>query len=196
MGKKIFAAIVFVAFVYLTASFLLPLAMGGILAVLLNPWVERLEKRRLSRDLSSAIVTFSTTIFVLIPLGLIVFFLAKSAINQVNVIRHSEVGAAAAAGASSQNGSWVQSVIETPRVHAWMETLTKWFPVGVEQIIDTVGPLQDGHEPGGRRRRSVRRAHPGDGHRFRDRGGGDLLLSGRRAQIGHLSEAQYDLHPD
>ena len=46
---------------------------------------------------------------------------------------------AAAAGASSQNGSWVQSVIETPRVHAWMETLTKWFPVGVTSLEVPLG---------------------------------------------------------
>jgi hypothetical protein len=35
----------------------------------------------------------------------------------------------------------VQSVIETPRVHAWIEALARRFPVGVEQIIDTVQDL-------------------------------------------------------
>jgi predicted PurR-regulated permease PerM len=109
--------------------------------VLLEPWVERLEKRRMSRDLAAAVVTLTTTVFVLLPLGFVVFFLGKSAVGQINALRHSEVGVAAAAGASSQNGSWVQSVIETPRVHAWIEALARRFPVGVEQIIDTVQDL-------------------------------------------------------
>ena len=45
MRQQIFAAIVAIVFTYIASPLILPLAMGGVLAVLFSPWLIRLERR-------------------------------------------------------------------------------------------------------------------------------------------------------
>lgn len=87
--------ITFVAFlglVALVSSFLLPLAMGGVLAVLLSPidaWVQRVLRVR--PWTSAALVTLITSFWVLVPFTALTIAGTRGAVRQLQgiVIKHS-----------------------------------------------------------------------------------------------------------
>src|ERR1041385_2832402 len=92
MGRKIFLAALAAAFLYLISSLLLPVLMGGILAVLFIPLMHRLEERRMPTKLGAALVTVGVTIVILIPTSLLIFAGVKSGMQQLQALKDTPRG--------------------------------------------------------------------------------------------------------
>src|SRR4051794_21932315 len=91
MGRKIFAALITVAFLYITSSLIFPMAMGGVLAALFSPWADRLEKsfeKKLGngtapKAVASAILTLGITVVLILPISFLISFLARAGFRQI-----------------------------------------------------------------------------------------------------------------
>lgn len=77
MSRKIFALGVTLLFFYIAFPLLFPISMGGVLAVLLTPPLDYIEKKLGSRMLGSSLLTFGTTILFILPTAFLTFFSAK-----------------------------------------------------------------------------------------------------------------------
>ena len=113
MGRKFFAAIVAALFLYIASPLVFPVAMGAVIATLFFPWLERLERRKLSTGLASAFLTLVITLFVVLPSAILGFVGTREAFHQIQNLRVNQV--AQPFGASSRG--WVDAVVSLPRVH-------------------------------------------------------------------------------
>lgn len=91
MGRKIFSLLVAVSFLYIASPFFLPIAMGGVFAVLFRPWLDRAEKRGMSRLVASSLITVGATILVILPMSFLIFFAAKNGFLQLQSWKLSPV---------------------------------------------------------------------------------------------------------
>jgi predicted PurR-regulated permease PerM len=128
MGRKIFAFLVVAAFCYILLPLIFPLAMGGVFAVLFMPWVEKLEKRRVSAGAASAIVTIGVTLLILLPTSILIYQGIKSGIQQLQALRESP-----AAGSD-----WAQALLSSPHLRPVIEWAVSVFPVGLEELSNTL----------------------------------------------------------
>ncbi|MBY0471358.1 AI-2E family transporter [bacterium] len=137
MAKKIFAILSLLLFLYVAQSLLLPVFLGAILAIIFFPWQAKLELRKIPSSLASAGLTFFVTLVFLVPTALLIFLGTKAAAQQVRVWK-----AAPASGAvSGGTGSVVGFLMENPRVKGLLESLSKWFPISVEDLIASTEEL-------------------------------------------------------
>ena len=70
---------------------------------------------------------------VLVPIAGLVYFGAKSGFQQLQVFRH---GAGNATG-----GDWIDSMIDTPRFHAALAWVSRYFPATVTSLADSTHDL-------------------------------------------------------
>lgn len=134
MGKKIFAAFVAVIFLYVAYPLLFPVLMGGVIAVLFNPVLERLEKRNISIPLASGLLTFAVTVTVILPSSLLIFFGVKTGFSQLQQLnKNSEPGM-----------TFIDSIMANPRVHSFMLWVTKRFPLDMNEFSATLQDLLSG----------------------------------------------------
>jgi predicted PurR-regulated permease PerM len=129
MGRKLFAALIAILFVYISLPLLLPVMMGGIFAVLFMPALEKMESRKVPTFLGSALLTVLITMIILIPVGLMIFFGAKSGFQQLQAIRQMPPRAG--------GGDWIDGLIDSPHVTSFLDTITKWFPVNIDSLKDS-----------------------------------------------------------
>ncbi len=137
MGRKVFAAAVAILFLYISLPLLFPVAMGAVLAVLFVPWLEYLERRKVSTSLASALLTLGITLFFVLPSALVIYIFSKEALTQIDAIRRT----AATQGPASGEVGWVQAMLETPRIHHLLEKLTQWLPIDMQQVGETAQDL-------------------------------------------------------
>lgn len=123
MGRKIFAILMVGLFMYLSSTLILPVAMGAVLAVLLDPIMERMEKRKVPSILSSLLITFCVTIVLLLPMAMLIFFGAKSGFAELEIMKDSP-----------RESGWIEAFLNTPFVHRLLEWITSWFPVGMSEL--------------------------------------------------------------
>jgi predicted PurR-regulated permease PerM len=84
----------FLLTVYLNISFLKPLTMGAILAVVLHPLMGHFDRlkvtHKFSRTLRAAIITLAFTLIILIPLGILIFLGVQEVIDKVQALHMSD----------------------------------------------------------------------------------------------------------
>jgi predicted PurR-regulated permease PerM len=129
MGRKLFAAAIAFLFIYISLPLLLPVMMGGIFAVLFMPLLEKMETRKVPSFLGSALLTVLITLIILIPVGLMIFFGAKSGFQQLQAIRQLPPRAG--------GGDWIDGLIDSPHVAPFLEKVTSWFPVNIDSLKDS-----------------------------------------------------------
>jgi predicted PurR-regulated permease PerM len=124
LNRRVFAGLVAIAFFYVASPMVFPIATGGILAVLFSPWVERLEKKNLSRSICSALLTFGITILVLVPASILIFFSVKSGFYQLQNWKKSQ----------AVGGSLLNSFLNTPKIYEFMVWLTSRIPINMMDL--------------------------------------------------------------
>ncbi|MFL5814723.1 MAG: AI-2E family transporter [Bdellovibrionia bacterium] len=128
MGRKVFAFLVVAAFFYIIFPLIFPLAMGGVFAVLFMPWVEKLEKKKVSTGTASGLVTLGVTLLILLPTSILIYQGVKSGIEQLQALKESP-----AAGAD-----WAQNLLSSPHLKPMMEWAASIFPIGLEELSSTL----------------------------------------------------------
>ena len=128
MGRKVFALLVTAGLLYITSPLLLPVIMGGVLAVLFMPWLEKLERLRLSTMLGAALVTVGVTLTILIPTALLGFFGAKSGLSQLHAMHEAP---------DKGEGDLIDQLIGSPTAQKILDWITDWFPVRMNELIDS-----------------------------------------------------------
>ena len=131
MGPRIFAGLIALLFFYIVSPLAFPIAMGGVLAVLLAPWLAIFEKKKGSTVLGSFILTFAITMVLLVPVSFLTFFAAKTGFHQLQNWRLNP---------SSSSTGFMDSVIHLPMIHTGMIWLTSKIPVEMSELV---GVFQD-----------------------------------------------------
>jgi predicted PurR-regulated permease PerM len=140
-GRRIFAAIVALLFVYVASPLIFPVAMGAVLATLFVPWLEWLERHRFKTPLASALMTLIITLFFVLPSSILVFIGTKEAFQQLQAIRVQQVAGAPATGTLADEGGWAGAFVSSPRVHRFLERVTEWLPLSMEELTTTAQDL-------------------------------------------------------
>jgi len=130
LGNKIFLFLIVALFAYVTSPLLSALGMGAVLAILMQPLHDLLLKRRIPRVLSAAFVSFGMTVLFLVPVTILLFFVAKSGLQSVEQWRNT----------LAASGSGPGSLFETFLARSWIKSLIEWitssFPVSMPQLIE------------------------------------------------------------
>ena len=132
MAKKTFLLLVVGGFFYVAAPMLAALAMGGMLAIVLWPAFERLEKRRVPVALASGLLTCGITILFLLPLALMLFVIGKTGIQEFQTLKYTP---------KWMGMGWVQALIETPAVKAIVNGLTGVLPFAKRDLVEAIQDL-------------------------------------------------------
>jgi predicted PurR-regulated permease PerM len=132
IGRLFFSFVIVGLFIYVIFPLILPLAMGAIFAVLFFPWLEKLERRKFSTGLASALLTVGITLVVLIPSSILLFIGARTGVQQLQIIRD----APRADGASALEG-----LMNTPGIRHLVQTLTAYFPVEATESMQAAVDL-------------------------------------------------------
>ncbi len=132
MGRTLFSLLVIATFLLVVAPLLLPVAMGAVLAVLLAPLVERLQKRKLGTGFASALVTLGMTVLIVLPGATLVFVGAKAGFKQVKVWRE----APRAAGDTP-----FEAIVNSPGAQRAIDTVTAWLPLDAAELLQAAQDL-------------------------------------------------------
>ncbi|MDR3608307.1 MAG: AI-2E family transporter [Oligoflexia bacterium] len=131
VARWIFFVLLAGAFFYVVYPLILPVLMGGVLAVLFIPLAARMERRGIKAPLASFLITFGITLIVLIPTAVLVYQGAKSGVQEFQHWKDSP---------QRPVGDWTSALLESPTVHSLMLKVTAWFPIGIQDLTET---LQD-----------------------------------------------------
>lgn len=136
MGKTIFGVLIGLLFLYVVFPLLMPFVMGAVFTVLIYPIYKILIKKKMSQTLAAFLLTLIVTIGFIIPVAFLLFFAAKTGVEQVKAIQ-------AWSGAHSMNGdsSVYESIINSPGMQRLVERISGIFPVEAEEIISTLRDL-------------------------------------------------------
>ncbi len=113
--------------VLLGAGLWVPLLMAGVFSILLWPLQQRLTLRWGWRPLrSAALLTSGLTFLFLTPAAVLIFIAARGVTLQIQSWKNSP-------RVESGDGFY-ESVIHNEAIHRFLEKLSSWFPVGIEEI--------------------------------------------------------------
>jgi predicted PurR-regulated permease PerM len=129
MGRKLFVSFVALLFLYISLPLLLPILMGGIFAVLLMPVLEQMERKKLPTAPSAGFLTLGLFLLILLPLGGMLLFGAKSGFQQLQIIKKMPPNAG--------GGDWIDALISSPRFAAVLDWVTRWFPVDLDSLQES-----------------------------------------------------------
>lgn len=137
MAKKLLALALFLLILYICWALLLPVAMGGIFAVLLFPLLAKLERRGFSTGLASALLSFGMTLIVALPALFSLFLAARAGILELRswTANLNPDLDAAAGGASGEFGGWTGRLLNMPLTQKIMGKISIWFPVQLREIV-------------------------------------------------------------
>jgi predicted PurR-regulated permease PerM len=129
MGRILFSSVVALAFFYLVSPMILPVVMGGILALVFFPWLERLERRKFTTGTASALLTVAITLVVLIPAFVLMFLGTKAGIEQLQAFKDAP---------KAYGSSWAEQILMSDRFRPFAERFSAWFPNGMEEMLQTL----------------------------------------------------------
>jgi predicted PurR-regulated permease PerM len=129
MGRKLFALVVTVLFLYITSPLLLPVLMGGIFAVVMMPLQEKLEARKFPMGMSAGMLTLILTLLILVPVGAMIFIGAKSGFQQLQSIKSLPP--------RQGGGDWIDSIIDSPHIASVLDSITRWFPIDIDALRES-----------------------------------------------------------
>jgi len=139
MSRRWFAALATAAFLYIAYPLIFPVAMGAVMAVLLLPWLERLEKRKLSTGMASALLTVGVSFLILLPLSVVSVLGVKAAAHQLHQWKASPGFQQSKIGMTEiglTETGWVESILSSPRLQKPMTWLTDWLPISIQDLAD------------------------------------------------------------
>src|SRR4051812_2771412 len=131
MARKLTLAVLAAAFLYLISSLALPVAMGGILAVVFVPQMHRLTSRKVPPRVVAGLLTIGVTVVILIPISFLVFAGVKSGMQQLQILKDAPKG----------DGGFVEAFMNHPAIARLTETVTSWFPVSTDELSGTLRDL-------------------------------------------------------
>jgi predicted PurR-regulated permease PerM len=137
-ARKLFVAAVLAAALYLISPLLLPVAMGGVLAILLVPWLEKLEKRRFKPSLAASLLSLGVTLVIVLPAVLLVILGARMTLDQVRILRdvpHLPPGVSTGV---------FEKLLEVPALKPLVDLITGYFPVESQEIARTLSDVAQG----------------------------------------------------
>ena len=108
--------------------------MGGVLAVLFYPWLVRLEKKKISTGLASALLTLVITVILILPTSLLIFFTAKMGFSQLEYWKKS----------GDSDANLVDSFLRSPKVQRILEWISGWVPVDPHDMANSFRDLMAG----------------------------------------------------
>lgn len=120
MGRIFFSFLFVGLFIYISSPLLLPVAFGALQAVLLFPWLEKLEAKKVSSAFASALLTVGIGLGFLLPIGILIFFGAKAGLQYLKSIKESPS----------------LDLLQLPGIHRIIEFLSNWFPGGTQELIN------------------------------------------------------------
>jgi predicted PurR-regulated permease PerM len=124
VNKKVFAVFATLAFLYLTSSLILPILMGGVLAVLLTPALNWVQKRKVSSQIGAAFLTLLITVVLILPTAVLVFFATKLGFSQLQSWRQSQLS----------GRELVDQFLTIPGVHQLLVGLSKYIPLNLDEL--------------------------------------------------------------
>lgn len=130
MGRRVFALLLALLFIYIASPLIVLAAMAAVLAVLLFPMQIKLEKWKLNRALSSGILTFGITVLVLLPTAVLIYLGAKFGLQQIQALKAAPPG-------SAPQGDWIENLMINPR----FEALIAYLPISKDQIASGLQDL-------------------------------------------------------
>jgi predicted PurR-regulated permease PerM len=130
MGRKLVISLISILFFYMISPFLLPIAMSGVLAVLFTPTLAQLERKKIPLPLGAILLTTSITLGLLMPASFLIFFVAKTGIQQLQFWR-----------STSGTDSLLMSLMTQPQVHSLMLWLTTRLPLTMTELADALQDL-------------------------------------------------------
>ena len=135
MGRKVFALVSALLFLYVASPLIFPVMMGGVISVLFLPLLRRLERRKIPASLGAGILTFGITLLLLLPTALLTFLGAKNGFQQLQKWKDAP---------NTAGVNLVDTVIGLPRVHGLLEWMTAHFPVKMDDLLDTAKDVTSG----------------------------------------------------
>ena len=141
-GARVFTWVVTIGFLYVIRPLLLPVAMGAVFAVLFLPLLKRLERRKVSTGLGSALITLGVALLVLLPISAILATLARAGIEQIQQLRASGSLEAPVDAAGSAD-VW-GAILRNPRLAALFDRVTEWIPVPKDQLLESASDVVRG----------------------------------------------------
>jgi predicted PurR-regulated permease PerM len=133
-GRKLFGIGVVLSFLYIASPLIFPMALGGVLAVLFAPWLDWLERKRVSRGVGSALLTLGITVVLILPASLLVFFAVKSGFYQLQAWKKSAVA----------GGGLIEGLLSTPGFHKAMLWITHRLPINMIDLSNSFEDLAAG----------------------------------------------------
>lgn len=129
--QKLFAISVTLAFIYISSSLLFPIAMGGVIAVLFFPLLEKLNRKNIPPFWGASALTLGITSVFLLPSSFFIFFFVKAVFTELQALKPNSPLAQAGVIQRLVDISWVKSTL------LWV---TGRFPISME---DLQGSVQD-----------------------------------------------------
>ncbi len=131
MQRKLFAVVVLCLFLYVGSPLIIPVIMGAVLAVLFLSTLDWMSRFKISRATGSALLTSSITLLILFPSASLLFFGAKSGVHELQAWKDTP----------RSGGSWVEALMNTPRIQQMIDISSSWLPVDKESFIETAQEL-------------------------------------------------------
>jgi predicted PurR-regulated permease PerM len=129
MGRLVFSSIVVLLFLYVIYPFIIPVVMGGILAVLVQPLAIWLKKRKLSPALTAALLTLLMAVVVVLPTAFLIFFAAETGVDQFRLLpswaRHAEGGT-----------QFYDRIIHLGFIENAIKWISIWVPIQSTQLME------------------------------------------------------------
>jgi len=125
-GRKVFFVIVLIFLFYITAPFLAPLALGGVLAIVFHPLMPRLTRFINSRTLRGILVTLLAVSTIVLPTAFLVYLGAQKGLEYLPTLQQSIVQSATADGRFS--------AAHLPGLGRLLESAQKHFPLVAQKL--------------------------------------------------------------
>jgi len=127
----------FTGLVLLGASLWVPLLMAGVFSILLTPLHHRLvHKVKWNPSISALMLTLGLTFLGLTPAAVLIFVAARGVITQVQNWKTM--------ARPEADAGIVEGVMQNEAVHRFIEKLSSWFPIGVDEIASSAEDLVRG----------------------------------------------------
>ena len=132
-SQKIFVALISLLFFYIAYPLILPIVMGGVLAVLFFPWLKRIEAKGVPSLLGSGFLTGVITIVFILPTSFLGFFVAKASIEQIQSWKLQV--------SSAQNQNWMETLLQSPKLQGYLHGITHILPLQTEELMSSLREL-------------------------------------------------------
>jgi predicted PurR-regulated permease PerM len=128
-NRRIFTALVALCFFYIASPLIFPIVMGAAIAVLFYPWLEVLEKRKLSTQMGSGLLTLGITVLFILPTSLLIFFTVKVALQQLQAFKATQLSGAGA--------PLFDTVLGSSKMQGLMTWISDYLPITVDEVSAT-----------------------------------------------------------